>query len=123
MGTRVTDSGIGPALETTELDAWAKSRGLSEADTSQLRAVFEERDEGLAATAALFAHVCRLAGTDPRTGPKEIRATLDAYEAKRRDAVEDLVRAAHSQGLSDGHDLSGYRGGFDPAKFIEDNQP
>lgn len=35
---------VGPPLQTSELESWAKSRGLSDADTAQLRAVFEERD-------------------------------------------------------------------------------
>lgn len=34
----------GPTLTTEELVAWALSRKLSNADTEQLRAVFEERD-------------------------------------------------------------------------------
>jgi hypothetical protein len=35
---------MGPSLQTHELSAWCKSRGLSAADEAQLRAVFEERD-------------------------------------------------------------------------------
>ena len=35
---------MGPSLQTFELEAWARSRCLSPADASQLRAVFEERD-------------------------------------------------------------------------------
>ena len=35
---------MGPSLRLSELEAWCRSRGVSEADESQLRAVFEERD-------------------------------------------------------------------------------
>lgn len=35
---------MGPTLQTFELEAWARSRSLSKADTEQLRGVFEERD-------------------------------------------------------------------------------
>lgn len=72
---------MGPALSTKEIRAWGPSRGLSKADTEQLIAVGEERDDLRNAKAFMITTLGYVKGVLPKT--------LEGVDFSREDFAND----------------------------------
>lgn len=68
------------------------------ADIKELRA---DRDAMKTWSVALYAHVCRLTGADPRNGPKEIVQLAADHERRHVEAGAESIRIARAVAMAD----------------------